>query len=363
MRAPAALALAVMVASAGCWLDQPYKHRNTTVPEQLADGWTVSTPESVGIDPTVLAAIHDEILREDRYFGILGLLVVKDGRLVFETYTRSVDDRDLKHALQSATKSVTSLVLGAARDRGAVPELDTTLCSIVADACAGIEPAKLEITLDHLLTMRSGIEFDNSTFSLEIMVDRPSDPLRYILQKPMYASPGEQFYYRDADPQLVSYALQRLTGRTLESLGAEYLFAPLGITDWFWDSVPGGASTGAFALHLRPRDFAKLGQMMLDGGRWDGAQVVSSEWCSLATTPHADTGEGGPDNPRSYGYYFWIPTTPVSFAFWGHGGQFVLVVPGKNLVLVQVALPDTSGDDLHGGMPEDFIGLTRPLWQ
>jgi CubicO group peptidase (beta-lactamase class C family) len=351
--------VALLTSASGCWLDEPYKHRGPTAPEDLGDGWVIGTPEGVGLNPAALAAIHDEILREDRHFGILGLLVIKDGQLVFETYTRSPADRDRIHAIQSATKSVTSLVLGAARDRGTVPPLDTTLCSIVADKCAGIEPAKLKITLEHLLTMRSGIAFDNDDFSLEIMVDRPADPLRHILDKPMYAAPGERYYYRDADPQLVSYALQRLHGRTLERLAVEYLFTPLDITDYFWDAVPDGASTGPFALHLRPRDFAKLGQLMLDRGQWDGAQVLSAEWCDLATTAWVDT----PDDPFDYGYYFWVATTPPSYAFFGHGGQFVLVVPTKHLVLVQVALPDTSGDDLHGGMLDAFVALTRPLWE
>jgi CubicO group peptidase (beta-lactamase class C family) len=349
---------ALLAAIGGCFLDRPYKHRNTTVPEDLGDGWAIAPPASVGIDPAVLASIHEEILREDQYFGILGLLIIKDGKLVFETYTRSVEDRDRVHPLQSVTKSVTALVLGAARDRGLVGALDTTLCSIVGSECAALEPAKQAITLDNLLTMRSGIAFDNSSFSMEIMVYRPDDPLRYILEKPMYAAPGAQFYYRDADPQLVSHAIQRLTGRTLESLGVEFLLQPLGVKEHFWDHVSDGTTTGGFGLHLRPRDFARLGQLMLDGCRWGGAQVVSSEWCTLASTAKVDV----PGSPFGYGYYFWVTSTPQAYAFFGHGGQFALVVPSKNLVAVQIALPYTSGD-LHGARLDDFVALTRPLWQ
>jgi CubicO group peptidase (beta-lactamase class C family) len=101
---------------------------------------------------------------------------------------------------------------------------------------------------------------------------------------------------------------------------------------------------------------------MLDGGRWGGAQLVSTEWCTLATTPRVDVPDSPPELPEQYGYYFWITSTPPAYALWGHGGQFVLVVPDKRLVLVQVALPDTSSD-LHGGDLEDFVALTRPLWQ
>jgi CubicO group peptidase (beta-lactamase class C family) len=355
--------VALTFAAGGCFLDQPYKHRGPTKPENLGDGWSIATPASVGIDEAVLAAIHDEILREDRHFGILGLLIIKSGQLVFETYTRSLADRDRYHAIQSATKSVTSLILGAVRDRGLLPPLDTTLCSILGSTdCAGLEPQKQQITLEHLLTMRSGIAFDNDDFSTEIMVDKPANPLHHILSKPMYAAPGERYYYRDADPQLIVYALQRLTGRTEESLAVEYFFGAMGITHYLWETVPDGASTGAFALHLRPRDLAKFGQLMLDGGKWAGAQLLSPEWCTLATTAKVATFDGPTDNPLGYGYYFWVPTTPSSYAFWGTGGQFVLVVPAKQLVLVQVGLPDASGE-MHGSGLLDFIALTRPLWQ
>ena len=90
--------------------------------------------------------------------------------------------------------------------------------------------------------------------------------------------------------------------------------------------------------------------------------LLSSDWCALATAAKVATPDGPPENPFGYGYYFWVPTTPVSYAFCGHGGQLVLVVPSKALVLVQVALPDTSGD-IHGAGLKDFIALTQPLWQ
>jgi CubicO group peptidase (beta-lactamase class C family) len=255
------------------------------------------------------------------------------------------------------------IAAGFARLRSQPPQaLDTTLCSILGEACAGLEPRKLAITLEHLLIMRSGIAFDNADFSVEMMVEKPANPLRYILDKSMYASPGERYYYRDADPQLVSYALQALTGHTEESLGAEYFFGLMGIRDYLWEQMPDGANTGAFALHLRPRDFAKLGQLMLDGGKWAGVPLISAEWIALASTAKLVTPDGPPDRPLGYGYYFWIPNEPVSYAFCGHGGQFVLVVPAKGLVLVQVALPDTSGE-MHGADIYDFVELTRPLWQ
>jgi CubicO group peptidase (beta-lactamase class C family) len=343
----------------GCILDEDWKHRGPTQPEQLNDGWTVATPESVGLDPLALAAIHDELLRPERFVGALDFLVIKDGQLVFETYLRSPADRDHVHHLQSSTKSVTSLMVGIGRDQGFIPALETTLCSIVPEECVGLDARKQAITLDNLLTMRSGLAFYNSEFSVEMWVDKPARPIRYILDKPLYADPGVEYRYRDADPQLVSYAMQRLTGYTEEDLARQYLFSPLGITDYYWDFGGQGETMGAHGLHLRPRDLAKIGQMVLDGGVWQGSRVVSQAWLDVSTTQQVD-----PPNPGlGYGYYWWTVPEAGGYSTWGHGGQFAFVIPAKRLLLVMQSMPDTSTDYLHGCELQQFVDLTRPLWQ
>jgi Beta-lactamase class C and other penicillin binding proteins len=352
----------IMVAAllGGCLLDEDFKHNGPTQPEQLADGWEIATPESVGLDPQSLAAIHQELLRPDRFVGALGFLVVKDGKLVFETYLRGLADRDHVHHLQSTTKSVTSVLFGIGRDQGWIPALDTTLCSILADKCLGLDPRKLNITLEHLLTMRSGLQFSNDWFSVEMWVDKPADPIRYILDKPLYADPGSVYNYRDADPQLVGYAMQRLSGRNEESLAREYLFAPLGIVDWYWDHGAQGESMAAHGLHLRPRDLAKFGQLMLDGGAWHGTPVVSAAWHDVSVARQVQP----VGQPRlGYGYYWWTVDEAAGYSTWGHGGQYAFVIPGLRLVLVMVSMPDTDPGAIHGGELEEFVDLTRPLWQ
>jgi CubicO group peptidase (beta-lactamase class C family) len=287
-------------------------------------------------------------------------LVVKDGKLVFETYLRSLSDRDHVHHIQSSTKSVRSLVFGIGRDQGWMPAPDTTLCSILQEDCLGLESRKQTITLDHLLTMRSGVDFSNDHFSVEMWVDQPAHPIRHILDKPLYAEPGAVYNYRNADPQLVGYAMQALTGRAEECLARELLFATLGISDTYWDYGAQGESMAAHGLHLRPRDFAKIGQMVLDGGVWNGTRVVSQEWLDLATAVKVtDTGR----DQLGYGYYWWTVPESGGFSTWGRGGQFVFVVPSQRLVLVMVSFPDTSTDSMHGRKLGQFVDLTRPLWQ
>jgi CubicO group peptidase (beta-lactamase class C family) len=355
MRAVALALVALAGLACGCHgLDEPYKFRHTTVPEALDDGWPIASPEDVGLDPTILADIHDQLLREDRYFATLGFLVAKDGKLVFETYLRDPADRDHVQHLQSGTKSVTSLVFGMARDRGLVPDLDATLCSIVAPACDGLDPRKRDITLRHLLTMRSGLDFSNDVFSMELWVGRPSDPLRYILEKPLFAAPGEVFDYRDADPQLIAYALERLAGRRERDLAREWLFEPLGIRDVYWDVGTGGVTMAPHGLHLRPRDFAKLGQLALDGGAWKGNRLVSGDWIAASTGRQTESNL----EDFGYGYYWWTVPEFGGFSAWGHGGQFALSIPSKRLLLVQVARPD---GELHGSALADFVELVRPL--
>jgi CubicO group peptidase (beta-lactamase class C family) len=344
----------------GCLLDKDLKHRGPTQPETLDDGWAVATPESVGLDPQALAAIHDELLRTDRFVGTLAFLVVKDGQLVFETYLRTLADRDHFHHMQSTTKSVTSLLFGIGRDQGWMPALDTTVCSILADQCVGLEPRKQAITLENLLTMRSGLDFDNDHFSVEMWVGEPAHPIRTILDKPMYADPGTVFNYQDMDPQMVGYTMQTLAGRSEECLARELLFGPLGITDYYWDYGATSETMAAHGLHLRPRDLAKIGQLVLDGGVWNGTRLVSQEWLDLATT----TKVAVPNEPRlGYGYYWWTVPEASGFSTWGHGGQYAFVVPGKRMVLVMVSFPDTDSDEMHGGKLEQFVDLTKPLWQ
>jgi CubicO group peptidase (beta-lactamase class C family) len=285
--------------------------------------------------------------------------VVKDGKLVWETYLRSLTDRDHYHHVQSVTKTVTSLAFGIAMDDGAIESLDLTTGDLFPDAVAGLDQRKAEITLRQLLTMRSGLDFDNDVFSVEMWVNKPSHPVRYMLSKPFYADPGKRFYYRDMDPQLVGYALDDLTGQHERTLVQRRVFEPLGIEDYYWESGPDGVSMAAHGLHLRPRDMAKLGQLVLDRGMWHDRRIVSEDWIARATRKQAtsETPDRNGD-PYPYGYYFWI-VPGVGVAAWGHGGQFILVVPEQRMVIVQIALPDT--DDLPGGVLNDFLELVDPL--
>lgn len=344
---------------ASCLPDDPYKFAGDTQPQQLNDGWEIARPESVNISRASLDEVYSRFVSEDQYYNAKSLLIAKDGKLVFEAHVRDPRDRDRFTHVVSVTKSITSLVFGIVLSEGFIDSLDQTLYSIMPEKFPPDERKKT-ITLRHLLTMTSGLLIDNDDFSVELFVGKPADPIIYFLDKPLYALPGERFYYRDVDPHLVSYAIQRLTGKTEEQWARERLFSQLGITDYYWESDHTGITAGAIGLHLRARDMAKIGQMVLDHGRWDGIQIVDSTWITVSTQMQVLT-DSPPPRAYQYGFYWWIIPDSDAFSAWGHGGSFIYVAPSRQMVIVMTSMPD-AGDEV-GTSLDEFEALIQPLLQ
>ncbi|MBC8436253.1 MAG: serine hydrolase [Bacteroidetes bacterium] len=179
--------------------------------------------------------------------------------------------------MQSSTKSVTSLVFGIARDMGYFNSLDQKLYDIIPEEFdANLN--KRDITLRHLMTMKSGLEFNNDDFATELHMKEPKNQLKYILAKSLYANPGALWWYRDCDPQLLGGAILKKSGMLLEEIADEKLFGPIGITDYYWEKNADGHNWAAQALFMRPRDMARIGKLVLNKGMWNGQQLVSEEW-------------------------------------------------------------------------------------
>lgn len=351
---------AVALLLAGCILDGEYKKELTTVPEPLGDGWEIASVEGSGLSPDSLAKVYRTLHASDRHFNALGLLVAVDGKLVWETYLRDPSDRDRFHHVQSTTKTVTSLALGVAMDSGWIPNLDTTFCQVVPEPCPGEGDPRRRITLRHLLTMRSGLAFDNDDFAYDMYVGRPSDPLRHILSKPLYADPGTTYYYRDADPHLAGAMIQRMTGRDEMDIARTHLLDPMECHGWFWERAPGGLPMAGHGLYLRPRDLLKIAQLGLDSGAWKGRQLVSRTWMRSSMALQVDPGFGGAHSgPMQYGHYWWRLPAIGAASTWGHGGQFAFFLPGRKLAIAMVSMPD-SNEDVGTDM-DHFIELISPL--
>lgn len=341
----------------GCITEPELKPGTGHEPEDLQDGWEVTSPGEVGLDPVAVDEVYARFYSGREMFNAVALLIVKEGRLVAEGYARDRRDRDRLRNIQSITKAVTSLTFGILHDEGVFPDLDEQLEAVLPTSSFTGDPRASTITLRHLLTMRSGIDLDNRSFAIELLMRRPNHQDRVILARPLHSAPGDRFDYRDADPQLISYAVQARTGRSLEEVTREKIFAPLGIDDHYWETNVDGVTLGAHALWLRPRDLARLGQLVLDEGAWKGDPIVSAEWIRESTGPQA---EHVSEDGFGYGYYWWLAPGVGAVAAWGHGGQHIVVIPAERLVLVLTALPDTNDQRLGNGLAP-FLSVVEPL--
>jgi CubicO group peptidase (beta-lactamase class C family) len=355
----------------------------------LADGeWPTATPESQGLSSAVLAGFHDRIAAGE--FGeVHSLLVVRHGYLVNEAYFRNWGGDDL-HPAFSVTKSVTSALVGIARGRNEMPELDTTVRSLLPEYgfVANPSAAKNAITLDDVLTMRAGLQWDEFGYDYTdprnpvIEMHASLDWLKFVLDLPMAWWPGTHYNYSTGYTILLAGVLRNTTGMEASEYAAFHLFGPLGIGAWDWNHSPRGLTDTGGGLSLRPRDLAKFGQLFLQQGLWRGTPVVPADWVALSTQPHIDLGGGW-----GYGYQWRrMPGSPEdnsSFPFaWGWGGQFVFVVPAVDMVVVSTAgnyqnqaggalsfirnllqdAPLTPDGDLDGDGAADSLDL-QILWQ
>lgn len=343
--------------AAGCITEPELKRGRGYVPPHLDDGWVVATPEEVGLDPARVQAVYDRFYSDRHMFNAVALLIVRDGHLVAEGYARDLEDRGRIRNVQSVAKSITSMVFGILHDDGVFPNLDEKLSDILPATAFTGDPRSRDITLRHLLTMTSGVDIDNHDFAVDLLIRRPRQQDRLLLRRPLYAAPGERYHYRDADPQLISYAIQARTGQSLEGVATQRLFEPLGIRDHHWEANVDGVTLGAHALWLAPRDLARIGQLVLDGGVWNGRRIVSEGWLDSSTTTQVDY--LSPDGFR-VGFYWWLVPGLGAFSAAGHGGQHIFVWPAERLVMVLTALPNTNDGKLGNGLAP-FVDLVRLL--
>jgi CubicO group peptidase (beta-lactamase class C family) len=330
------------------------------------DGWAVAAPADAGLDPAILCAAVPRFA-EWRQADVHGIVVVRHGRLAFEHYFKGADslygavipdvtfDAEALHDVRSVTKSVTALCLGIALDHGWVTSIDAPVLSFFPEWTDLRTPEKERITLRHLLTMSAGLDWNETIpysdpANSEIRMNQASDPDRFALEQPVVLPPGEVYNYSGGSATLIAAALKKATGRSIEQFAKDELFGPLGITASTWYRFGNGEPRAASGLRLRPRDMAKLGQLMLNHGQWGGRQVVSAGYADAAITPQIN-GQG----LFFYGYQFWLGRSLVGgreidwAAAVGLGGQRIFIVPALDLVTVVTAGLYT--DNLQASVP------------
>jgi CubicO group peptidase (beta-lactamase class C family) len=297
--------------------------------------WPESSLEALGFDPTVADRLVEEL---PNYPAVTAVVVIRNGQLAFEHYRRPDDAATLVN-IRSVTKSLTSTLIGIALHRGDLESIDLTLGKLIPDRIpADADPAVADITLRSFLTMTSGLWWDgHEDWSMLLESDNWTET---TLSQPIVAEQGEQFLYNTGGSHLIGVALAAVIGRPLEEYAREHLFSPLGIRDGDWMRSPQGEVNGGAGLELTPRDTAKLGQLLLQHGRWVDTQLLSEDYATASTTWQSE-GESitGGSIGVAYGFQWWVTDDTGYEAYFalGFGGQYVYVVPDLDVVIVVAA--------------------------
>lgn len=319
-------------------------------PPDLADGLAVGPSTAAGLDTRLLASLGER-MQDGTFQRITSVLVAVDGKLVYEGYFNGAA-RDTGHDVRSASKTVTSMLIGQAIARGAISGVDAKAFSFFPERKATAknpDPRKDKITIEDLLTMSSLLECDDdnqfSTGNEERMYVT-EDWLGFVLDLPVKGFPpwatkpqdspyGRSFSYCTAGVFALGAVVERSTGKPVPDFAREALFAPLGINQVGWQQSPLGLTQTGGGTRFRSRDLAKLGLLFLDGGRWHGKQVVPQAWVETSTAAHVQASD-----TDTYGYLWWrrdfeaggrkFPAVYMA----GNGGNKVVVVPSAKLVAV-----------------------------
>jgi CubicO group peptidase (beta-lactamase class C family) len=280
--------------------------------------------------------------------GLRSFVVARDDVIVFEHYRHDVDPESLEN-INSVTKTVVALAVGVARREGALPPLGTPASRLVPQMCdAALDRRVRRITLEHLLTMTAGFEWDQGNIDdcvlgpCERFADG-EDRLRFILSRPFADEPGTRFRYDTHAVQLLSIALEAATGRTLAGYAREKLFAPLGIAASEWLADEEGRTFAGRGLLLRPRDMIGLGLLIMHRGAWRGVRLIDERFIEEATCVQS---QGGPPmHDAQYGYLCWIDARYVFAA--GYGEQFIFVAPRERIVAAATCENDDTPKNLR----------------
>jgi CubicO group peptidase (beta-lactamase class C family) len=321
-------------------------------PEDAGDGWPVAAPSNAGMDAARLDALAAAV-DAGEFQRLRAVVLARGGSLVFERYYNGAD-RDARTNVRSASKSVTSALIGVAIDRGEIAGVDARILELLpgyADRAAR-EPRLAEITVEDFLTMSSSLECDDwNEFSRgnEERMYLVEDWVGFAFDLPIRGFPpwttrpeaspyGRAFSYCTAGAFALGAALEAATGAQIEDYAEAHLFGPIGLVGQEWPQAPSGQAITGGGLDMRARDMVRFGQLYLDGGSWRGTRVLSEDWVRQSFEPRAEL-----DDETLYGYLWWIRDfeieSEVRRAYYasGNGGNEIFVVPDLDLVVAIAA--------------------------
>lgn len=327
--------------------------------------WRTSTPEEQGLNSTKIVSILDNAGREP----IDSFHIIHNGYLVYEYLGDYYDVNEL-HSIHSITKTISAIAIGIAIENGDIGSVDEKILDIIGvEITQNNDSRKYDITIEDILWMRSGIEwnemqedfaeiparYDNyefwgdqdmeygeewkmSDYNWKEAVLNRTNWMEFLFNEPMAEDPGTVFSYNTVSSSALSVIIEEKTTKTLEEYVKEHLFVPLGIENYFWQSDPMNHTMGGAGLWLTPFDMTKIGYLLLNNGTWDGTQIIPSDWIIDMTT--------SPENDQiGYGYHTWLRPDNDAYSAVGLGSQRIYVNPEANFVISSTCSAYTIGSD------------------
>ena len=327
-------------------------------------GWRSTTPEQQGLDSNKLADVLDYVRAHK--INIHSLMIVRNGYVVLDAYFYPYNETNV-HDVASVTKSVTSMLIGAAIQQGKIKSVQQPVLALFPDRTVSNRDARKEkITIENLLTMTSGLDCQWKENEKTLREMKESDDwAQFMLNLPMVDEPGRSFVYCSGGTHLLSAVLSQTTGKGGQDFARQSLFRPLGISDDIWPADSKGINHGWGDLHLHPRDMAKLGYLFLNQGMWDGKRIISADWVKESTRAHTGTGT---ESDYGYGWFVKSRMNPLIYEATGRGGQRITIIPAKNMIVVFTGggfQPGDIGNQLVGvvasdrSLPENPAGVAR----
>jgi CubicO group peptidase (beta-lactamase class C family) len=293
--------------------------------------WKESSLSQQGLDETYFSKIEPAV--QENYPNIYSILVVRHGAIVYEKYFQGQTKDTYIHVF-SVTKSVTSALIGIAIQNGDIKAIDQKISEFLPEYFTGqAEPGKKEITIREALTMTAGLQPTDDTFD---RWTQSADWFKYAVDQNLEKTPGQEFQYNTGLIHLLSGVLTRATGMSTKDFADRFLFGPLGIKNYQWDTDPGGYYGGGHLLYLTPRDMAKFGILYLNQGKWNGQQIIPVNWVIDSTKKQVEA-----NSVDNYGYLWWLfqlkdslkGKNYAAFSARGYGSQHIIVVPELDLVV------------------------------
>jgi len=282
-----------------------------------------TTPEAQGISSDYIASFIEELLN-DETLDMQGIMILRNGNVIAEG-SFGAYDRNIWRCTHSQSKSITSLAIGMLIDEGKL-ELDDKILKFFERPNMLSQLTHKNITVQHLLTMSSGVVYNEAGAITD------TDWIKCFFDSSVRSEPGKHFNYNSMNTYILSAIVKQVTGQGMMEYLNERLWEPLGIRKVFWETCPRGIEKGGWGLYIRPEDLAKVAQLVLQKGKWNGRQLVSENWIDEATSFKIAVPESYGD--FDYGYHIWVGRNQKSFLFSGMYGQNVLGFWDTGIIIV-----------------------------